>query len=70
MQQRANRAKLAAISAAVTKYIQTQEEDLMSAAELAPAISVPLAAASLYSVSGRLQMMDARRLLSLRLGRR
>jgi len=70
MLQRSRKAKLAAITAAVTKYIQTQEQNFMSAAEPAPAVSVPHVAAGLYSASGRLQTMDTRRLLSLRLARR
>lgn len=49
---------IAAIATAVTNYIAAQEDTL------------PPAAQSAYAFSGRLQMMDARRHLSLRLLRR
>jgi L-cysteine desulfidase len=70
MEQKPKKAVLAVISAAVTTYIRTQEE-AMSAAMTAAAATVPAAAAvSLYGSYGRLQMMEMRRLLSLRLARR
>jgi len=69
MQPRSDKALLAAITAAVTSYIKTQDQNLMPAAVF-PVVSPPPAAASLYSASGRLQMMESTRLLCLRLGRR
>jgi hypothetical protein len=69
MEQKPKKAVLAAISAAVTTYIRTQEEAM--AAAMAAAATAPAAAAvSLYGSYGRLQMMEMRRLLSLRLARR
>lgn len=49
---------IAAIATAVTNYVAAQED------------TPPRAAQSAYASSGRLQMMDARRHLSLRLLRR
>jgi hypothetical protein len=69
MEKRPKKAVLAAISAAVTNYIKTQEEALATA--MAAAAAGPAAAAgSFYAAYGRQQMMEMRRLLSLRLARR
>jgi hypothetical protein len=71
MQKRSKKkAVLAAITAAVTKYIQTQDENFAPAMEMSPARLAPAGVVSLYGASGRLEMMDSRRLLSLRMGRR
>lgn len=71
MEKRPKKAVLAAISAAVTNYIRTQEEALAAAAMAAAATTGPAAAAgSFYGAYGRQQMMEMRRLLSLRLARR
>jgi hypothetical protein len=66
------KAVMAAISAAVTSYIRRQEEELAVARSQAAvaAMPAPVAAGSLYGASGRQQMMEMRRLLSLRIGRR
>ena len=67
------KAVLAAISAAVTSYIKQQEQETASTtAALAASVSVAArgVTSSLYGSSGRQQMMEMRRLLSLRLGRR
>jgi hypothetical protein len=69
MEQKPKKAVLAAISAAVTTYIRTQEEAM--AATMAAAVTAPaVAAGSFYGAYGRQQMMEMRRLLSLRLARR
>jgi ribosomal protein L7/L12 len=69
MEQKPKRAVAAAITAAVMSYIKTQEEAL----NVTAAAVVPKAAAittgSLYAASGRQQMMEMRRLLSLRMAR-
>ena len=71
MEQKPKKAVLAAISAAVTTYIRTQEE-AFAAAAMAAAATAPAAATagSFYGAYGRQQMMEMRRLLSLRLARR
>lgn len=58
----------AAIAAAVMSYIKAQEAVAEPQVALATANSP--ATQSLYSASGRQQMMEMRRLLSLRMGRR
>jgi hypothetical protein len=68
MEQRPKKAVFAAITAAVMNYIKTEEEAAMAvtmAAAAAPA--PPVTVGSLYGASGRQQMMEMRRLLSLRL---
>jgi hypothetical protein len=70
MEKRPKKAVLAAISAAVTNYIKTQEEALATAAMAAAAAGPAAAAGSFYAAYGRQQMMEMRRLLSLRLARR
>lgn len=70
MEQKPKKAVLAAISAAVTNYIRTQEEALAAAAMAAAATAPAAAAGSFYGAYGRQQMMEMRRLLSLRLARR
>ena len=59
---------LAAISAAVTGYIKSQEEAQLAA--LAAGQMAPAAAGSFYAAYGRQQMMEMRRLLSFRMVRR
>ncbi len=70
MEKRPKKAVLAAISAAVTNYIRTQEEALAAAAMAAAAAGPAAAVGSFYGAYGRQQMMEMRRLLSLRLARR
>jgi len=71
MEQKPKKAVLAAISAAVTTYIRTQEEAMAAAMAAAAAAAPAVAAAgSFYGAYGRQQMMEMRRLLSLRLARR
>ena len=70
MEKRPKKAVLAAISAAVTNYIKTQEEALAAAAMAAATAGPAAAAGSFYGAYGRQQMMEMRRLLSLRLARR
>jgi hypothetical protein len=70
MEKRPKTAVLAAISAAVTNYVKTQEEALAAAAMAAAAAGPTAAAGSFYGAYGRQQMMEMRRLLSLRLARR
>jgi len=70
MAQEPNKAVLAAISAAVTSYIRREEEEAAVAAAAGAARPVAVMAGSLYGASGRQQMMEMRRLLSLRIGRR
>jgi hypothetical protein len=70
MEKRPKKAVLAAISAAVTNYIKTQEEALAAAAMAAAAAGPAAAVGSFYGAYGRQQMMEMRRLLSLRLARR
>ena len=65
MEQKPKKAVLAAISAAVSNYIKTQEEALQAATMVAAA--APTATVSLYGAYGRQQMMEMRRLLSLRM---
>lgn len=60
---------MAAITAAVMQYIEAQDQGLNSASVAVPVTSFA-AATSLYGVSGRQQMMEMRRLLSLRMTRR
>ncbi len=68
MERKPAKAVAAAISAAVMSYINLQEQ--ASRAQLAVALPSSSAAANLYGASGRQQMMEMRRLLSLRMGRR
>ncbi len=70
MEKRPKKAVLAAISAAVTNYIKTQEEALAAAAMAAAPAGPAAAVGSFYGAYGRQQMMEMRRLLSLRLARR
>ncbi len=64
-----NKPKLAAaITAAVMSYIRAQEIAAEPLVALAAVNS--FTQQSLYSASGRQQMMEMRRLLSLRMGRR
>ena len=70
MEQKPKKAVLAAISAAVTTYIRTQEEAMAAAMAVAATAPAPAAAGSFYGAYGRQQMMEMRRLLSLRLARR
>jgi L-cysteine desulfidase len=70
MEKRPKKAVLAAISAAVTTYIKTQEEALAATAVATAAAGPVATAGSFYAAYGRQQMMDMRRLLSLRMGRR
>ncbi len=64
-----NRPKLAAaITAAVMSYIRAQE--IAAEPQVALAAVNSLTQQSFYSASGRQQMMEMRRLLSLRMGRR
>lgn len=60
----------AAITAAVMGYIKAEEEARNAMAVTAAPRAVPAAAASFYGQSGRQQMMEMRRLLSLRMTRR
>ena len=70
MEQKPKKAVLAAISAAVTTYIRTQEEAIAAAMAVAATAPAVAAAGSFYGAYGRQQMMEMRRLLSLRLARR
>ncbi len=69
MEHKPAKAVAAAISAAVMSYINLQEQ--ASTAQFAVALpsSSAAATANLYGASGRQQMMEMRRLLSLRMGR-
>ena len=69
MAQHPDKAVLAAITAAVTSYINTEERALMTAEDSRAVPPAPTAFGSLYGVYGRQQMMDMRRLVSLRLTR-
>jgi hypothetical protein len=68
MEQKPGKAVLAAISAAVMNYLKTEEE-AAAALPVAAAASAPASVTfgSLYGASGRQQMMEMRRLLSLRM---
>jgi hypothetical protein len=68
--QRPKRAVTAAITAAVMTYIKNEAESRKSVAVSAVPTPVAAAAGSFYGASGRQQMMEMRRLLSLRMGRR
>ncbi len=72
MEHKPAKAVAAAISAAVLSYIKLQEESSKPQAAVAlPGVSATVTSgASLYGTSGRQQMMEMRRLLSLRVGRR
>ena len=62
------KAAFAAITAAVMNYLKTEEEAAMVAA-MAATRPAAISASSLYGAYGRQQMMEMRRLLSLRLVR-
>jgi hypothetical protein len=75
MNQKPNRAVAAAITAAVMGFIKAEEEALNTTAviatsEMAVPRPAPTATGSFYGASGRQQMMEMRRLLSLRMTRR
>ena len=67
MEQKPKKAVLAAISAAVTNYIKAQEEAAAQVAMMAASAAAGPAPVSLYGAYGRQQMMEMRRLLSLRM---
>jgi hypothetical protein len=68
MEQKPKRAVLAAITAAVMNYIKSEEEAATALAMAAAApVPAPATFGSLYGASGRQQMMEMRRLLSLRM---
>lgn len=70
MEHKPAKAVAAAVSAAVLSYIELQEEASIRQVAIAlPSASTP-GVASLYGASGRQQMMEMRRLLSLRMGQR
>ena len=68
MAQTPKKAVLAAITVAIASYLQTQETPAL--ATVAATVPATGAGVSLYGAYGRQQMMEMRRLLSLRLGRR
>jgi hypothetical protein len=70
MAQKPNKAVLAAITAAVASYVKTAQLQLPVAVWDAQAAPMPTSFGNLYGFYGRQQMMDLRRLVSLRLMRR
>ncbi len=72
MEHKPAKAVAAAVTAAVLSYIKLQEESSkpQAAVALPSASATDASGASLYSASVRQQMMEMRRLLSLRMGRR
>ena len=70
MDQERKKALAAAITVAVTNYIKTREEGLKAAAVRTAPSFAPASTVSFYGAYGRQEMMDMRRLLSLRMTRR
>lgn len=70
MEHKPKKAVAAAITAAVMSYIKAQEEVLNTTELMASPRAAPIVAGSFYGASGRQQMMEMRRLLSLRMARR
>jgi hypothetical protein len=67
MEQKPGKAVLAAISAAVMNYLKTEEEAALALPAAAASAPASVTFGSLYGASGRQQMMEMRRLLSLRM---